>query len=293
MVTLDADAAPPLRDAYAHCRRVHRRADPTYYWAARRLPAPVRPAVHALYAYVRHADDLVDGAGRANVPAERRRALDAWEEALTAGWAGERSPHPEVTALVDASARHSLDLGPLEGYMRSMRVDCDAVRIATWPELEAYMEGSAGSVGRILAPLLGAPAEAGEAFARLGRGFQLANFLRDVREDRALDRVYLPAEDLARCGACEADLGRAAATPGVREAVALQVARARWLLGAGDEAAAAASAGVRSGMRLARSVYEAVLDAIERAGYDVLGASTRPPAWRVGRAVALTLLPVP
>ena len=67
---------PELRASYAACRRLHRRHDPTYYFATRRLPAEVRPAVHALYAFVRAADELVDGPERAASPAARRAALD-------------------------------------------------------------------------------------------------------------------------------------------------------------------------------------------------------------------------
>jgi 15-cis-phytoene synthase len=63
---------PAVRASYEACRRLHRRHDPTYYWAARRLPAPVRPATHALYGYVRTADDIVDGPGRPPTAGERR-----------------------------------------------------------------------------------------------------------------------------------------------------------------------------------------------------------------------------
>ena len=65
--------------------------------------------------------------------------------------------------------------------MRSMRIDCAPVRIETWPELEAYMDGSAGSVGRIMAPLLGVPERHHAGYGRLGLAFQLTNFIRDVR----------------------------------------------------------------------------------------------------------------
>ena len=76
---------PALTDAYDTCRRMHRRHDPTYYWATRRLPADVRPATHALYGYVRTADQLVDGPRRAPTPDARRAALDAWEGELARG----------------------------------------------------------------------------------------------------------------------------------------------------------------------------------------------------------------
>ena len=137
---------------------MHRRHDPTYYWATRRLPAEIRPATHALYGYVRTADEIVDGPRRPPSAEARRAALDAWERELEHGPRGRAAPpHPVVGALVDAGRRHGLPLGELRTYMRSMRIDCAPVRIATWPELEAYMDGSAGSVGRIMAPLLGVP----------------------------------------------------------------------------------------------------------------------------------------
>src|SRR5215210_4917039 len=103
-----------LDQSYETCRRLHRRHDPTYYWATRRLPREIRPATHALYGYVRTADEIVDGPRRAPSPGERRAALDAWESALRDGLAAGGSPHPIVGALVDAGARHRLPLGELE-----------------------------------------------------------------------------------------------------------------------------------------------------------------------------------
>src|ERR687885_847416 len=101
---------PAVRASYDACRRLHRRHDPTYYWATRRLPAPVRPATHALYGYVRTADDIVDGPGRPPTANGRRQALDAWEATLRAGLRAGRSSHPVVGALVDAGLRHDLPL---------------------------------------------------------------------------------------------------------------------------------------------------------------------------------------
>src|SRR3954454_3761919 len=119
---------PAVRAAYETCRRLHRRHDPTYYWATRRLPPAVRPATHALYGYVRTADEIVDGPRRPPTAAARRAALDAWEHELQRGLAGADS-RPVVGALVDAGERHDLPLGELETYMQSMRVDCGTVRV--------------------------------------------------------------------------------------------------------------------------------------------------------------------
>ena len=243
-----------LRASYEACRRMHRRHDPTYYWATRRLPADKRPATHALYGYVRTADEIVDGPRRPVDPAARRAALDAWEAQLAA------PSHPIARALADAGRRHDLPLGELHTYMRSMRIDCGPVRMDSWDELETYMDGSAGTVGRIMAALLAVPERHRADFGRLGQAFQLTNFLRDVREDTALGRAYLPGGDVPE---------------GVR--------RARGMFAGTEAAIAAAPREVRPGIRMACAVYRSVLDRIEAIDFDVLGRRTTPPPWRLAR----------
>src|SRR5215204_5123940 len=240
---------PALSRAYDTCRRMQRRHDPTYYWATRRLPEEIRPATHALYGYVRTADQIVDGPRRDGRPEARRAALDAWEAELEAGLAAGHSSQPVVGALVDAGRRHRLPLDELRLYMRSMRLDCAPVRIATWDELVAYMEGSAGSVGRIMAPLLGVPDEHHAGFGRLG--------------------------------VAEADFDRPAATPALRALVAHEVRRARGLFASAESAVEAAPASVRPGIRLACTIYLGVLDRVEALDYDVLGRRPRLPAWQL------------
>jgi phytoene synthase len=278
--------APDLSVSYEHCRRLHRRFDPTYYWATRRLPDDVRPAVHALYAFVRTADEIVDGPGRPDHPHDRLAALDRREAELAHARAGEDSPDPVVTALVDAAERHGLPLSELDLYFHSMRVDCGPVRIGTWSELESYMLGSAGSVGGILAVLLDVPHERRDSFVSLALAFQLTNFIRDVRQDWELDRVYLPAEDLERFGVSTAEIARCEPSTGFRQLLALQVGRARELFDASSPAVHAVSPGVRRGILMARSVYGAVLDRAEQLNFDVLRHRTELPPWRLAGAVA-------
>lgn len=250
---------------------MHRRHDPTYYWATRRLPADVRPATHALYGYVRTADEIVDGPRRPADPAARRAALDAWEAEL-------RHPrHPVARALADAADRHGLPLEELDSYMRSMRIDCGPVRMTSREELDAYMDGSAGTVGRIMAALLGVPEPLRADFGRLGQAFQLANFIRDAREDRELGRVYLP-------GADPGELTAPSAPPALRRIVAAEVERARSLFDGAMAATAATPRRVQPGMRMAIAIYRRVLDRVEACGYDVLGARTTLRPWEAAGA---------
>ena len=263
-----------LQQSYRTCRRLQRRHDPTFYCATCCLPRGVRPAVHALYGFVRGADEIVDGPQRPPAGAPRREALDAWQAELERGLAVGRSEHPVIAALVDAGPRHGLPLHLLPRYMDSMRVDCDEpVRIASRAQLDDYMEGSAATVGRVIAPLLGSPEP--EAVARLGVAFQLTNFIRDVPVDWDLDRVYLP-------GLPEDDLRAGAASESLRERIAQEVARARGLFA--ETAGLAFAPGMRNGVRMARAVYARVLDRVEGNGYDVLGARARLRPWEAARA---------
>jgi phytoene synthase len=251
---------PPTQaqDAYIRCAALQRRHDPTFHLATQVLGRDVRPAVHALYGFLRGADELVDGPDRAPTPEGRRAALDAWQRTLAEGVAAGGSDHPLIAALVDAGRRHDLPLGELSVYMDSMRVDCHGrVRIGSRAELDAYMNGSAAAVGRVMAPLLGVPPDRREDVARLGVAFQLTNFLRDVREDYNMDRVYLPGLDEHALAA-----GRPAPAPleEVRRAGQLFRDSARAVLGACTPRA-------RPGIALATTIYRRVhLARIERRG---------------------------
>jgi phytoene synthase len=259
-----------LRRAYALCRRMQLRHDPTFFAATQRLPREIRPAVHAVYGYVRTADELVDGGRRTPDP---KAALDRWERELDHARATGETDQPVIAALVDAAGRHDLPLDELKIYMRSMRVDCSGrVRIASANELDRYMDGSAAAVGRIMAPLLGS--DDPEGIGRLGVAFQLTNFIRDIREDFAMDRVYLP-------GLPEDELRSGHAGDGVREAVAGHVARARSLFNDTAGTPEACLPAVRSGMRLARAVYERVLVRVEQSGFDPVGGRAALRPWEV------------
>jgi 15-cis-phytoene synthase len=274
-----------LRESYRTCGRIQRRHDPTYWCATRCLPPDVRPAVQALYGFVRGADEIVDGAGR-RLPAgpPRRAALDGWHRELSRGLASGRSDHPVIAALVDAGRRHRLPLHLLDRYIASMRVDCDEpVRIATQTDLDRYMDGSAATVGRIMAPLLGAPDALHEEVARLGVAFQLTNFVRDVAVDWELDRVYLP-------GLPEEALRARTTTHAARERVARHVARARALFAETAPVADALTPRMRAGIRVARGVYTGVLDRVERNDYDVIGARAALVPWEGVRAAASAVL---
>jgi phytoene synthase len=281
----DIRADPAVAAAYVRCRRLQRRHDPTFFIATARLPRERRPAVHALYGFLRGADEIVDGRHRAALPALRRAELDGWQTALRDGLAGHRPVHPVLAALVHAGPAHDLPLHLLDRYMESMRVDCDdRVRLTDPAALDRYMDGSAATVGRLMAPILDAGPDAVEPLAQLGVAFQLTNFIRDVREDWELDRVYLPGLD-------EETLRLGVATPLLRGRVEAEVQRARTLFRQAGSVEAEVPRGVRPGIRMARSIYERVLDRIEAIEFDVLTHRTTPGSLRIGGAALAALRP--
>jgi phytoene synthase len=137
-----------------------------------------------------------------------------------------------------------------------------------------------------MASLLGAPAR---DFGRLGLAFQLANFIRDVREDHRMDRVYLPASDRARFGVAECDLGASRAGPELRALVAHEVGRARELFASAAPGVAAAPRSVRPGIRIAVGLYSRMLDRVEASGFDVLGRPGGVRVWDLPGAVVEAL----
>jgi 15-cis-phytoene synthase len=188
-----------------------------------------------------------------------------------------------IAALVDAGRRHRLPLHLLDRYMASMRVDCDEpVRMSSQADLDRYMDGSAATVGRIMAPLLRAPGDVHEQVARLGVAFQLTNFVRDVALDWELDRIYLP-------GLAEDDLRGGNATGALRERVARHVARARGLFAETAPVTDTLAPTMRSGVRVARGVYARVLDRVEQNHFDVVGAHAALGPWEGARAAARAL----
>ncbi|MEV6718757.1 phytoene/squalene synthase family protein [Lentzea sp. NPDC051208] len=183
-----------LGSAYAACRRVNARYGKTFFLATTLLRPEQRPAVHALYAFARWADEIVDAAG----VADRASRLDEVERLLD-----EEPSNPVLLALADTTRRYDIDRSLFIDFLASMRMDLDVTEYADLDALGVYMHGSAEVIGLQMLPVLGTVVpreEAAPYAARLGTAFQLTNFLRDVGEDLDRGRVYLPQDVLAAHG---------------------------------------------------------------------------------------------
>ncbi len=259
-----------LERSYAAAEQVTAAWAKSFYFASRFVPMAKRRSIFALYDYCRYADNLVDLRG--DRPAEEvRRRLALLAGTVRALHAGAEADDPRWLALGDTLRRVAIPLQPMLDLLDGVAMDLEPVAMQTFADLERYSYKVAGVVGLMLGPVLGARRRGFEGSGvRLGIAMQLTNVLRDVGEDLAEGRVYLPADELAAFGLDRGALERRVVTPEFRRFMSFQVRRARQHFAAGDAVVDLFPAdGSRMTVRLMQRTYAGILDAIERNGYDV------------------------
>src|SRR5438093_1272564 len=192
-----------LSDSYDYCRRVARSAARNFYYGFALLPAPKRDALCALYAFMRHADDISDSDHELN----KSERLREWHAVMDRALQGDYGASRVFPAFHDTVKRFGIPPSHLHDLMSGAEMDLTVTRYATFDLLARYCYCVAGTVGLCCVHVFGfKDPEALELAPKLGIAFQLTNILRDVREDFAMGRVYLPQEDLARFGCAERDM---------------------------------------------------------------------------------------
>jgi phytoene synthase len=278
-----SDAA--LTRAHAYCHAVLRRSGSNFAQAFRLLGPERRAALDAVYAFCRFVDDIADGlgAGRRDPAA----LLARWRDELERVYAGTPT-HPIGVALADAVQRFALPQQHFAELIRGVEMDLSRRRYQTFDELAEYCYLVASTVGLLCIEIFGRRHPGTSDYARdLGVAFQLTNILRDVREDAARGRLYLPLEDLARFGCDEEEVLAGRYSPRVGALMAFECGRARayYLRARGslppEDRRALAPA---EAMRL---IYERLLARIEARGFDVFHERIALPRYeRVGLALA-------
>ena len=268
----------------ALCQSITRRSASNLALAFVLLPPARRRAMAALYAFCREVDDVADHTALPST--ERRRALAAWREDLRRAVAGDTPRLPVLRALQPHLVTYQLPFDLFDEILAGCAMDLEHTRYPDWPELDLYCHRVAAAVGLLSIRIFGCrhPQSADYAEA-LGRAFQLTNILRDVREDAARGRIYLPQTELARHGVTETEIleGRYSARfRALAESVAARArddyARAAALLPADDRRALIAA-------ELMGAVYWNLLRRLAARGFDVF---TGPRA-RLNRAAKLYL----
>ena len=197
-------SAPSLEASRAACEEIVRRRALNFFHGLRLTPEPERTSLFALYAWMREVDDIVDDGG-----AERERSLEAFVARTEIALAGNLPDdgHPMWPAFVEAVVRHGLPAEPFRDMILGQRQDLDLVALPDWAGLREFCRRVASTVGELCVRIWGLDDSESIALAeRRGIAFQLTNILRDLREDHARGRVYLPQEELHAAGLSIEDL---------------------------------------------------------------------------------------
>ncbi|MEV7682205.1 presqualene diphosphate synthase HpnD [Streptomyces sp. NPDC088341] len=259
----------PVLAAYSYCEAVTGQQARNFAYGIRLLPTEKRQAMSAMYAFARRVDDIGDGTLAPEAKQRRLEETRALLGRVRAGEVAEDDTDPVAVAVADASRRFPVPLGGLDELIDGVLMDVRGDTYETWDDLKVYCRCVAGAIGRVSLGVFGPDAPGAERAAEyadtLGLALQLTNILRDVREDAANGRTYLPSDDLAKFG-CSA--GFHSATPPAGSdftgLVHFEVRRARALFAEGYRLLPMLDR--RSGACVAAmaGIYRRLLDRIER-----------------------------
>jgi 15-cis-phytoene synthase len=278
--------APTLEESYAICRTIAKREAKNFYYAFLALPQARKDAICAIYAFMRKADDLADDESLPHE--ERRRQLDAWLTAWHLASGEGATQDPVFVAVRDAIQRFNIPLGLLDELVAGTTMDLEIApgrapdTYATFSDLYRYCYLVASVVGLVCIRIFGYTDPRAEKLAEeTGIAFQLTNILRDVQEDAARNRVYLPLDDLAQHGiALDSLLHRKPGTPPTPDERTLLAAMAQQAEAYYKSAAALLpliDAESRPALWVLVSIYHALLKRIEGADYDVFSQRASVP----------------
>jgi 15-cis-phytoene synthase len=283
-------APAQLSMAYSVCRGISRSSAKNFYYAFLVLPKRKREALCAVYAFMRRCDDIADDSTLGLD--ERRSKLDSWLQALHRVQQGEATDDPILLALTDTQRRYSIRAGLLDELAHGTAMDVIepaeikpaeeettsaisrhpkiTVQYQTFEDLKLYCYRVASIVGLVCIHIFGYRDPAAEPLAeQCGLAFQLTNIIRDVKEDAAVGRVYLPGEDLSRFGLSVEELLSAPDVKRFRPLLAFEADRAREFYQAGEKLSSYISEDSRPGLWVLVNIYRKLLEKIAARQYDV------------------------
>ena len=267
-----------------------RREAKNFYWGFISLPYEQRMAIYGLYDFARQVDDEADGE-RASLPDLPGR-LKFHRERISRCMRGEYDD-PVMQVLATAVQRYNIPERELQMLIDGVEMDNSRRRYETWDELKAYCNLVASVVGRMCVRIFGfQDADALERADDLGIALQMTNILRDVREDAAMGRIYLPLEDLRRFG-ISADALVFAGDPGSRwaELVEFEAARAREYFDDGYLVLRYIPRRPAACVQTMAGIYEGILGKVQRDPYLPLrGRASLSPSEKIGVMVKSWLL---
>jgi len=259
-----------LEGSYRYCRQVARSRAKNFYYSFLLLQKPQRDAMCAIYAFMRHCDDLSDNPANSN-RAKLRESIALWRLELDRALAGEPGENPIWPAFADSVRRYAIPHRFFHEMIDGITSDLEPQRIETWDELYHYCYQVASVVGLTVIHIFGFGSIRALLLAeKCGIAFQLTNILRDVREDAEMGRVYLPAEDLTRFGVTADQLRSGTEDDNFRRLMGFEASRARTYYEESAPLESLIDPKSRRSLWALRQIYLTLLARLERANYAVL-----------------------
>ena len=269
---------------HAACTAVLRASGSSFALPIRLLPAAKRRGTTAIYAFCRRADDAVDDAAD---PAAARAGLDAFEATVNAGLAGLAVEDPVVRALADTVRRFAIPTECIRDILDGVRMDLDRSTYGTFAELQDYCRRVAGAVGIAAIHVWGFTSrEAISVSHDCGLAFQLTNILRDIPEDLARGRVYIPDDDFQATGCSAQDLRAARIGPEFARLAALECDRAAAAYGRAAALDGMLTTDGRIAFRAMYGAYRAMFVGVRRGGVRIFTKRPRRSPLAVAAATA-------
>lgn len=279
-----------IATAYSVCRAIARKAAKNFYYAFLVLPRHKHDAISAVYAFMRHSDDISDDP---TLPLPERRArLAAWLDSVHHALAGEPTDDPVLLALNDTVQRFGIPASLLDQLVQGTEMDvAEEASIASslqdpdaalstpyrsFDDLYLYCYRVASVVGLVCIRIFGYRDPTAERLAeRCAVAFQLTNIIRDVKEDAEMGRLYLPLEDLARFGLSPNDMRGQTNLSKLRALFEMEAGRAREYYSSAHELLPLIEEDSQAALWVLVEIYRRLLDKISRNNYDVFSRKIR------------------
>ena len=278
-----------LEKAYEYCENITKIHAKSFYLAAKFLPKQKQKAVFPIYAFCRHVDDEIDEIGEGN-ESSAIRTVECWKQNLELIYQEEEKRRKgEKESKISSTPQHLLSSSnkvfiawkdllqtykiprelPLD-LIQGVLMDTNIKRYEAFEELYVYCYRVASTVGLMSSEILGyADIKALEYAEAMGIAMQLTNILRDIKEDAAMNRIYLPQEDLRKFNVSEEQIFANEMSENFVEMMKFQIARAREFYAKGEKGIGLLEKDSRFTVLLASRIYSKILDEIERQNYNV------------------------
>ena len=263
---------PPVEAAYEYCRALTYTYAKTFYFASYFLPKHKRAACYAVYAFCRYADDLVDNSptDEGHFTGMAVHLVNEWKSALSSVYAKNPGTNPVMIAWADVLDRFRIPRNLPEELIEGVLMDTYTNRFNTFDELYIYCYKVASVVGLMTSEIFGySSPDALPHAIDLGIAMQLTNIARDIGEDAAINRIYIPKEELERFKISEGDILQNRRSESFKKLMQFQIKRAHSYYDSADKGIPYLDHDSRLTVQLMSTNYRRILGCIEKNEYDV------------------------